>query len=464
MNNNKKELPRAYEQDVYPWHVGLTHDIYLLGKGKIQHPARACAIFVVHGMGLQQLTETAATLRFGFEDALEEIENRISKTDGKLLLGDPRRIPPPWISEGYWADYDNLQDTFPQEWKHLEPRKQMFFSSIWKLRSISITRTFFWFLFQQLRLLSLKILVANPLAWVIYFLLQFVSFTALFLVRIFAPGVLSRVLGDVRLYAAPKGITERAIVQRIDYRVGDEFLRMLGLDWNFRARKNPKETWLQLNGKPIRFKRIIWVAHSLGSVISYNVLSDLFERAASLKRHGDKEQQRNVDLFRDALRRFVTLGSPLDKISFLFGKRALRPWAAGSRESLLTGGETVKQKDGVTRGEWWIDFYHVLDPVSGALNAKLICGDEAPVNIHIKLFKYLPGLAHVGYWRDPFTLRYVLSRAYGKEFLEDEGTKVQSAALKTFYALVGYVVWFSIIYGLAWAIVVGVRAILTMIV
>ena len=459
---DEKELPRAYEKGIYPWHVGLTHDIILPGRGRREHPARSCAIFVVHGMGSQNLTETAATLRFGFEDALEGFEKRLSKSNERLLLGDARRIPPPWISEGFWANYDNLEATFPEEWKHLEPAKQTFFSSLWKLRSNSARRTFFWFLLQQVKLLNLKILWSNPLAWAIYFLLQFVSFTALLIVRIVAPGVVSRVLGDVRLYVAPKGITERAIVQRIDYRVGDEFLRMLGMDWDFRKRKSPKKSWLLLEGKPIRFKRIIWVAHSLGSVISYNVLSDLFERAEYLTQHGDNEQKANVEDFRKSLRRFVTIGSPLDKIAFLFGKRALRPWNVESRESLLQGGETVGQDRNENRREWWVNFYHVLDPVSGALNAPSICGDNAPLNIHVKLFRYLPGLAHVGYWRDPIALRYILSRVYGKEFLEDDKIEEQSPVAKTFSALVGYIVWFAIVYGLALLIYLGLRALIGM--
>ena len=47
------------------------------------------------------------------------------------------------------------------------------------------------------------------------------------------PRILSRALGDVRLYLDPKGEIERVIVQRIDKRVGENFLRLIGLDWNF---------------------------------------------------------------------------------------------------------------------------------------------------------------------------------------------------------------------------------------
>jgi hypothetical protein len=119
-------------------------------------------------------------------------------------------------------------------------------------------------------------------------------------------------------------VIERAIVQRVDKRVGKEFLRMIGLDWDFKPL--PVSEMLKSDGKPVVFDRLIWVAHSLGSVISYNVLSDLFQRADDLDRIGTREQKQGVQKFRDALRRFVTIGSPLDKIAFLLGRDALRPW------------------------------------------------------------------------------------------------------------------------------------------
>jgi hypothetical protein len=183
------------------------------------------------------------------------------------------------------------------------------------------------------------------------------------------------------------------------------------------------------------------VAHSLGTVISYNVLSDLFQRASEVEREGTSQQKKGVVKFRRALRRFVTLGSPLDKIAFMFGKDVLRPWPNVPRTSLLEGAETI---DG--ERDWWINFYHVLDPVSGALSNQLICGAVPPANYHIGLLK-IPGLAHISYWRDSETLQFLLSRVYGKEALPVPPQKPYSARALTFIALGGYIIWLGLILG-----------------
>jgi len=450
MNHSSHDsLPRSYEKDIYPWHVGKVADIIVDGRS-LTHPVRKHAIFVVHGIGNQQLTETAATLRSGFEDALEEIYNW-QKTQGiNPVLGDFRRVPPPFIKEGFWADYDNLQTTFPEEWKVLEAGKQEFFSRLWRMRALSSTRAFAWFLRQQLRLLHPKVIFEISLfAWLLYFPLQILSLTGLVLVRIFFPGVVSRVLADVRLYLAPKGITERAIVQRIDYRVGADFLRMIGLNWDFLPLS--KSDLAKVQGEPVIFERVVWVAHSLGTVISYNVLSDLFSRAEELQTRGTSKQKEGVRRFREALSRFVTLGSPLDKVAYLFGTGSLRPWPKGDREKLVNHGDTIQQNG---RKEWWVNFFHVLDPVSGALSSSLICGKRAPINVSIGPFG-IPGVAHLAYWTDSTTLRYILSRVFGRRFMPDKEYGSTRAGFSTFSALIGYVAWTLIIVGVPVLIVWG---------
>ena len=67
--------------------------------------------------------------------------------------------------------------------------------------------------------------------------------------------------------------------------------------------------------------------------------------------------------------------------------------------------------------DWWINFYHVLDPVSGALESTGFC-EPAPINLHIKIGQ-LPGWAHVAYWHDLSVLRFILARTLGKERLPD---------------------------------------------
>jgi hypothetical protein len=81
----------------------------------------------------------------------------------------------------------------------------------------------------------------------------------------------------------------------------------------------------------------------------------------------------------------------------------------------LNGGETLP--DGTK--EWWINFYDVADPVSGALEKSLICDGQPPLNIHLRKL-YAPGFAHTKYFSDTEVLRYLLGRTYGKEWLEDK--------------------------------------------
>jgi len=232
---------------------------------------------------------------------------------------------------------------------------------------------------------------------------------------------------------------ERAIVQRVDKRIGAAFLRLIGLDWDFK--KIPDEEKVQRNGKPVIFDRIVWVAHSLGTVITYNILSDLFHRAEVLEKEGTQEQKEGVIKFRDSLRRFITLGSPLDKIAYLFGGESLRPWPKTSRIDLVSAGKTGAAQQGTHKlRDFWVNFYHVLDPVSGALSNPLICGEDPPINFHTRLLR-IPGLAHLSYWHDKKTLTYILSRVYGPDFLPLEPMKQRSALGLTLLAFFGYLVW-----------------------
>jgi hypothetical protein len=436
---------------MFPWHVAMVPRFIQVDGEEVPHPARTNAVFVVHGIGTQTLAETGGLLRSGFEDALVPIQEWQHANHVESPLTRDGIVPPPHIQEGYWADYANLESTFPTDWKKFEEEWREFFSMLWKKRSLSLPRTFLWFFEQQLRLLSFRVIKeVGFAAWLLYIPLQLVSLTMLVCLLIFYPRIISGYLADVRLYLDPKGITEDAIVQRIDQRVGEMFMRMIGLDREFRPL--PTSRLISIQGIPFTFTRVIWVAHSLGTVISYNVLSDLFRRAEELNVSGDARQKKGVTIFREGLRRLVTLGSPLDKAAFLFGRRAIRPWPEGEREAFLHGGETLRTGGEVPVREWWINFYHVLDPVSGALSHPLICGKNPPQNYHIGLLK-VPGLAHLAYWSDVSMLRYVLARLYGKEFMPDKDYRPMPARVLTIVSAAGYIVWAVIIFAFAYALV-----------
>jgi hypothetical protein len=400
----------------YPWHINLVPDFIELDGKPYPHPARESAIFLVHGIGEQDRMQTAAYLRSGFEDALSKIIRWQVKNNVKRI-SDDLYLPPPFIREGYWANYTNIEDTFKEDWDSFGDEDQVYFENIWKIRILSLFRTYRWFLFQQIKLLHPRVIKDVKLwAWLTYWPLQITSLFGLTVALLRFPRIVSGFLADVRLYLQPQGITERAIVERIDF--------------DFRPLRDDDKL-IHASGKPLKFKRVIWVAHSLGSVISYNVLSDLFHEALDMEKRKkenadiDEEKVEGLNIFKESLFRFITLGSPLDKVAFLFKDKALRPWPNVPRQSLLPNGE------GENRKEWWINFHHLLDPVSGSLESPLICGSEPPINEHIGLFglKYLPGVAHLAYWKDMDTLRFILGRTYGRHVLQDKIPKRKPAFL-----------------------------------
>lgn len=129
----------------------MVRQVTLPSGASQKHPAHTTAIFVVHGMGLQKFKETAATPHVGLDEALEAIERWEEQNNVRSPLGKDTDVPPPYIGEGYWADYDDLKASFPDERIRLDETEQSFFSRIWKLRALSRFRTFAWLLKQQVR-------------------------------------------------------------------------------------------------------------------------------------------------------------------------------------------------------------------------------------------------------------------------------------------------------------------------
>jgi hypothetical protein len=419
--------PRAWEK-VYQWHLGQVPE---------DDSSKESAIFVVHGMGKQSWAETSAALRAKMEDALEV-----------MLLKNKRweNLPAPFIQEGYWADYDNLKKSFKDEWERLEDTKHAFFKELWDSRSISKFRTFAWFVVQLPRLILDPQVVKyeSIFAFLIYLSLAVAAPPLLAGIILLFPTVMSQVLNDVRLYCSPRGMVERAIVQRIDYRVGEAFLKLIGLDWDFRKLDDIEK--YKVDGKPVEFKRVFWVAHSLGSVISYNVLSDIFARADDFAQNGDEEQKVCVNKFWNSLQRFITIGSPLDKIAVLFGNKVLRPWP---KRMFLENEEEKLEANKDFRNflkNWWINYYHFLDPVSGSLSNKIICpANQMPNNYHLRNLFRLPGLAHVAYWKDKTFLSYLLSRFFGKKRVTFKRKRAFHPIILMIIAGIAYLIWVMLI-------------------
>lgn len=424
--------PLAFEEGLFEWNLRRIPPTLPDGR---PHPARKCGVFSVHGMGRSECTEAAAQIRSGIEDAQQAIVDWQAK-NGKA---NGLRLPAPFLLDGFWADYQDLSAHFPEDWRVFCEREKAFFGNLWAQRVVSPVRTAIWFLRQQMRLLAPKVLWEVGFApWMFYWMMFSLTVAGLIWSMLRARVVLSRYLNDVRLYLDPRGDLERAAVQRIDERVSLQFLRMIGLDRDFR--ELPPEEWLEVGGERIRFERVVWLSHSLGTVVSYNALSALFHRANCLGIEGDRSQREGVDRFRRSLRRFVTMGSPLDKVAYLFGDKAIHAWPTGNRLGFLEGGEAFGNLRDPQSTEWWTNFYHVLDPFSGALTNREVHGGKPPVNIHIRS-GWIPGWAHMRYWEDLDVTRFLIGRVYGVELLPDQSFPSYSRAGLHLAVVAGNLIW-----------------------
>ena len=107
------------------------------------------------------------------------------------------------------------------------------------------------------------------------------------------------------------------------------------------------------------YDKVVVVGHSLGSVVSFDVLNQLLCEDASDQQAG--RLGRNV-AGRTPL--YLTFGSPLDKTSFIFAIQHRRTTQA--REALAASSQPMLQ-DYAWRPERWVNIYSPWDIISGAL-------------------------------------------------------------------------------------------------
>jgi hypothetical protein len=136
---------------------------------------------------------------------------------------------------------------------------------------------------------------------------------------------------------------------------------------------------------PFFYHHIIVVGHSLGSVISYDVLNRLLIDDPAL------EVQGRTNLL-------LTFGSPLDKSAFLFrvkgGTDELREAAAANWQPMI--------QNYSFRPKQWINLYSWMDIISGKLtfydDPDLPNGDAPCVDNRYDPGAVLPLAAHNEYW------------------------------------------------------------------
>jgi len=175
---------------------------------------------------------------------------------------------------------------------------------------------------------------------------------------------------------------------------------------------------------PPAFDQVYVAGHSLGSVIAYDSINNLLDRARTAS--PDPAQIQAADLER--LRGMVTFGSPLNKIFYFFReqidpRQMLRSQTLDLLHSfrVLTNLErpgSSWQFQPVTDDNWreadyyldhnfrWINAFSIEDPVSG----RLIFYDLQDELNQEQYNLYPPVIAHLSYWKDPDFYTFVRKR------------------------------------------------------
>jgi hypothetical protein len=151
------------------------------------------------------------------------------------------------------------------------------------------------------------------------------------------------------------------------------------------------------------YDQVIIAGHSLGSVVSYDLMNKL-----NIQCNHDRPLREQAQA---KLRALITFGSPLDKIAFFFRERASANEHV--RKQIISYLHSFKSVPDVNPegGEWrmenrleryfdnvpWHNFYHDADPVSGHLDfySKVI-NEKIPAFEDKKSNRW--GYAHLGYW------------------------------------------------------------------
>lgn len=169
---------------------------------------------------------------------------------------------------------------------------------------------------------------------------------------------------------------------------------------------------------PYVYDRILIAGHSLGSVIAYDALNELLDRARCSNPTSHPVDPSDLN----KLRGLITFGCPLNKIFYFFREQlppaqalrrqlldvlhgfrvvdALKAYGSGHDDgpmSVNLDPRWAAAEKALASGFRWINAFALADPISGRLSFYDLQGDA-----NQKIFPYLePGWAHLEYWKDP---------------------------------------------------------------
>lgn len=146
------------------------------------------------------------------------------------------------------------------------------------------------------------------------------------------------------------------------------------------------------------YEHVVWVGHSLGSVVVYDALNALIM---------DDELARQPLRALERTRLLVTFGSPLDKIAFIFASQWVN--ITETREALAASFQPLILDYYRFRRIRWVNIWSRADIISGDLD---FFDDPAKANGRgvqnlIDPAASTPLLAHVEYWRNPLLFEHI---------------------------------------------------------
>jgi hypothetical protein len=191
--------------------------------------------------------------------------------------------------------------------------------------------------------------------------------------------------GDVAIYVSSYKVSKyeetRTVIQKSVFTVGQQIY----------------EKTRDLAGTPF-YDEVVLVGHSLGSVITYDLLNQLIV--------WDQKEHAGRHRVVDRTTRLITFGSPLDKTAFLFRTQIspdhhYREALAGLQQPLIM---TYAVRPSTFK---WINLYSPADIISGELAyydcqsdvaGNHACADPNVVENHRDPSAWMPLYAHMQYW------------------------------------------------------------------
>ena len=243
-------------------------------------------------------------------------------------------------------------------------------------------------------------LAADPSAHITGLVVAALTFGAEFvLLRMFTQRFLIQFVGDVAAYISPFKVST---FEEIRHDVQDRAKTVA--KFIYQSGRSANEP---------RYDKVFFVGHSLGSVIAYDALNDSINRDTVPNGWEPGSQPGQLDVLART-RMLLTLGSPLDKIAFIFRTQVTNS-EVQLRESLTTLLQPLVVDYG-NRVARWINLWAPSDWISGRLtyyDSPTPPAGREVCNLRNK-GAARPWVAHTRYWTDPLFSGVLYTALTGK--------------------------------------------------